>query len=369
MPGNNNELRGNKGEWSEVYALFKLLGDGRLYSADENLNRLKDQFYDIQAVYRYENSKNVRFEIPEHVGNHVHTIKLYVDDQEVNTLSKTEFSDQAQWLLRAIKESRERTFTVKKSVDFLSSLYCYTLKARSDSKSDILMKIYDINTGYTQKVGFSIKSELGSAPSLVNASQATNFLYEVVSDEFRVSESIKIESVNVDFDKVKERVAAIFDRKKHLEFSRVDNRAFSANLRKLDGDLPHILAYALIYYYRDGLTDCKSIVERLEKENPLGFDFEDGYRIKFKRFLEAVALGMVPTTPWTGEDEATGGYIVVTKSGDVLAYHLYRREYFKEYLLNHTKLDTGSTSRNKFGEVYYDNYMPYIKLNLLVRFK
>ena len=30
----------NKGEWSELYAFIKLLKEGRIYAADENVNRL-----------------------------------------------------------------------------------------------------------------------------------------------------------------------------------------------------------------------------------------------------------------------------------------------------------------------------------------
>ena len=33
-------LRGNKGEWSEAYAFIKLLGEGKVYAADENLKRM-----------------------------------------------------------------------------------------------------------------------------------------------------------------------------------------------------------------------------------------------------------------------------------------------------------------------------------------
>ena len=33
------DLTGNKGEWSEVYALLRLLADGRLYPGDASLNR------------------------------------------------------------------------------------------------------------------------------------------------------------------------------------------------------------------------------------------------------------------------------------------------------------------------------------------
>ena len=78
---------------------------------------------------------------------------------------------------------------------------------------------------------------------------------------------------------------------------------------------------------------------------------------------------MKPATVWNGLDEATGGYIVVTRTGDVLAYHIYNRNYFEEYLLKNTKYDTASTSRHAFGEVYTDNGQDFIQLNLQVRFK
>ena len=38
------ELRGNRGEWSELYALLKLLADGRLYCGDASQNRQDDRF-------------------------------------------------------------------------------------------------------------------------------------------------------------------------------------------------------------------------------------------------------------------------------------------------------------------------------------
>ena len=78
---------------------------------------------------------------------------------------------------------------------------------------------------------------------------------------------------------------------------------------------------------------------------------------------------MKHATFWVVLVEATGGYIVVTRDGNVLAYHIYNRNYFEEYLLKNTKYETASTSRHEFGEVYTDNGEDFIKLNLQVRFK
>ena len=45
-------LKGNKGEWSELYTFLKLLADGRLYCGDGNLNRYDDKFYPILEMFR-----------------------------------------------------------------------------------------------------------------------------------------------------------------------------------------------------------------------------------------------------------------------------------------------------------------------------
>ena len=102
-------------------------------------------------------------------------------------------------------------------------------------------------------------------------------------------------------------------------------------------------------FYRDGISCCIDIVNKLEIENPMKYGNVNAYRYKFNKFLTAVALGMKPATIWDGIDEASGGYIIVKKQGDVLAYHIYNRNYFEEYLLKNTKYETASTSRHGFG--------------------
>ncbi|KXA31684.1 hypothetical protein HMPREF3229_00213 [Peptoniphilus harei] len=78
---------------------------------------------------------------------------------------------------------------------------------------------------------------------------------------------------------------------------------------------------------------------------------------------------MKPATIWDGIDEASVGYIIVTKQGDVLAYHIYNRIYFEEYLLNNTKYEIASTLKHDFGKVYSENGEDFIKLNLQIRFR
>ena len=51
-------LTGNKGEWSEIYTLLKLLGEGKVYAGDQNLNKIQDLFYPIIMILRQEKDCN-----------------------------------------------------------------------------------------------------------------------------------------------------------------------------------------------------------------------------------------------------------------------------------------------------------------------
>ena len=84
--------------------------------------------------------------------------------------------------------------------------------------------------------------------------------------------------------------------------------------------------------------------------------------------LTECALGMLPSKPWDGTADATGGYIIVREDGEVLCYHLFNRNEFENYLLLNTKFETASTSRHQFGSIYKENGKYYLKLNLQIRF-
>jgi type II restriction enzyme len=43
-------LKGNKGEWSEIYTLLKLLSEGLLFTGDADLNKIKNLVYPIIKI-------------------------------------------------------------------------------------------------------------------------------------------------------------------------------------------------------------------------------------------------------------------------------------------------------------------------------
>lgn len=59
-----------------------------------------------------------------------------------------------------------------------------------EDTTDISMQIEDIHTNYIRDVGFSIKSEVGNPPTLLNAGQTTNFIYKVTGITLQQAEEI-----------------------------------------------------------------------------------------------------------------------------------------------------------------------------------
>ncbi len=171
-----------------------------------------------------------------------------------------------------------------------------------------------------------------------------------------------------EYTDVRGRINKLMEQRLRLEYHDMDNMTFKNNLVLIDSMMDRIIAETLLYFYRDGITYCRDMIRELEKKNPMRYGNVHAYSYKFKKFLASVALGMRPATNWDGKDEATGGYIIVTNAGNVLAYHIYNRNYFEDYLLQNTKYETASTSRHGFGELYRENGENFIKLNLQVRF-
>lgn len=355
-------ITGNKGEWSEAYVLLRLLAQGRIYAADENLEQIDDMYFPILKILR-EEIKNHKYEYT--VDSQDRKIDIYFNNNLLKSYPQNQFSEEADYLYDKIAEGGNRAFAIEQSEKFLKEICCERLAAPSSDKTDITMQIHDIQTGYSPVCGFSIKSEIGNAPTLINATGATNFIYEVegLSDE-------QIDSINAieTRTKIKDRMDRIFGEATSVKFIKVNSDTFANNLMLIDSRLHEIVAESLVVHYRDGFGKCREVVNILEETNPLGFPASGFYEYKFKELLCCAALGMTPATVWDGHDEANGGYIVVTSSGNVLAYHIYNRDFFKEYLMNNTRYERGSTTRHGFASLYKEDGKTYLKLNLQIRF-
>lgn len=358
-------ITGNKGEWSEIYALFKLLGDKMVYAGDASLNKIADIFYPILSVLRNEQNKSYEYAINGDL------VIITEDGEELLRKNISDFAQKATELLRTIQSS-SGTFSIPKIEQFMSEIHCSKLKAKSQDKTDIRIIIHDLRTGMTPTLGFSIKSQIGNDSTLLNASRATNFCYCISGCSLTDAEIKKINDINT-HQKILDRVKTIISKNGVLEYAGMDDSTFKNNLVLIDSFLPPIIASVLAQCYSTGVYDLKKNTEQVSKSNPMGYDINDNlpyYEHKIKNLLVASALGMVPHTPWNALYDANGGYLVVKDDGDVLCYHFYDRNLFESYLFENTKLETPSSSRNDFGKIFKGNDgRNYIKLNLQIRFK
>src|SRR5699024_4730605 len=278
--------KGNKGEWSELYTFLKLLSEGRLYDADANLERIYDVYYPLIKILRLEKGEELQY---------FYTDEMIILEDEANNSSVkmpvSEFKDKSLLLLEEIKKAKGRSFSIGKIEEFLHAIQYDSLKAASKDKSDIRIVVHDPNTGMRPTLGFSIKSRLGKAPTLLNPGKTTNFIYKIKG---HINDKVMREINNINVrSKIRARMKSIKDKGLSLEFQKPSNEIFNLNLQIIDSRMPDILA-ALLKYFYDGMgPDMKGLLQLIQIENPCNFnDAQDRkfYEYKIKSFMRDVAL-------------------------------------------------------------------------------
>ena len=330
-------MRGNKGEWSELYALLRLLADGKI-KADIN-----DQncWLPVLKIFR-EDVESFKFEFRRSAKDFV---ELYLNGDLVRKIKSADLSTMAEKILGGINRGGDSAFEIDGAAEIMNLLGCKQIKSPANCKADIEVKVHDPFTNFDRICCYSIKSDLGHPPTLFNASQATNFKFKVFGMSDALAE--RINSIDTR-TKIQDRMSKI----ERLTFDSVVNKTFAENLKFIDTQLEKFLGELIKIYYRENISACAQLATILEERDPLKFGVSGLYRHKLKKFFCAVALGLKPAKKWNGIDEANGGYLIVKESGEILAYHLYNRDDFETYLLNNTRLETPSSKRHRFATVY-----------------
>jgi type II restriction enzyme len=357
-------LKGNKGEWSEVYTLLKLIGDKVVYGGDKDLNQIPNLFYPILKILRDDSSGHFNYSINDDI--------VFINGMGIEErVPIQEFHDFASLLLAKIKEAKGASFRVTELEEFLGHIKCTSLRANSTTKEDIRIIIHDQKTGMQPLLGFSIKSQLGGASTLLNAGKTTNFIYKITNTNLSKQRIEEINTIN-SRSKVKDRLAEIIMNNGIIEFDRIEREIFNNNLVLIDSLLPQLMGELLLDFYTSKRSSIKDLTDFIEQENPLHYNVSNQhkfYEYKIKKLMTESALGMMPSKVWSGTYNATGGYLVVKEDGAILSYHIYNRNEFEDYLFNNTKLETPSTSKYDFAKIYEEDGALFIKLNLQIRFK
>lgn len=357
-------ITGNKGEWSEVYTLLKIISDKQLFAGDSNLNKIETLIFPIIKVLRDETNGTFEF-------SYDNDLVIVKNGEKEIRISVLEFHKKAYFLLTKLKEKTNATFSIPEIESFINTFDSHSLKAKSTVKSDIKIVIHDQRAGTNPELGFSIKSQLGGASTLLNAGKTTNFIFKIDNLTITQNQIFEINSIDTR-SKIKDRIEKIAEIGGNLEFQKTESSVFGNNLVLIDSALPKIIAESLHLFFTSTFSSIVELTNQISTKNPLHYNLETNhpfYSYKIKRFLTDIALGMMPSKVWTGEIDATGGYLVVKENGEVLCYHIYNRNEFEDYLFTNTKLETASSTRHEFGKIYEENGQLYFKLNLQIRFK
>lgn len=384
-----SHTKGNKGEWSEVYTMFKLLGDGKLYDGDESYNKISDSFYPILQVIREEllpKQKNeYRYKVEDNCD--AKTIAIYENNELLMNLTSDNFMAASTKLLEDIRNGEGRSFkTSAVNEAFMKKIHCRNIKRGADHKADIVVHLYDARTQRKPILAFSIKSLIGGAPTLLNTSDATLITYSVNGHHFTDEEISEINSITGN-SKLKKRIKAIFEKGATIKYKTFDHDTFLCNLQTIDFGLPIVLAESVLSYFSsERVSSIKDISKKITPLNLLNYkgrNPENFYTEKMVKLLIASALGMYPSKTYSGENEANG-YIVVKEDGELVCYHFYDIEMVKSHLLDNTKFDTPASKKKakmENGSDGADQRKPYcilyrnevgeveIKLNFQIRWK
>ena len=344
-------ITGNKGEWSEIYTLFRLLGEGKIHAGDANLNKL-DLFYPILNIIREEMVRNERKKYEYKPNPDRHIVVIDEDGEEYARISMDKFISESSSLFSAIKENNQRAFAIPGTECFMGEIGCTKLKASSRDKSDIHIVIHDLRTGMTPLLGFSIKSQLGSPSTLLNAAEATNIRYIVVDKQMSDSDLDEINSIENHLPRMK----ALLDKGYKLQYSDIEHNTFKNNLLFIDTCMPEFIAACLICdSMPNSASKISEAVNIVAHDNPFSFSGNNilsFYEHKMKMLLLDAALGMTPSREWNGRYDANGGYIVVRQDGEIVCYHFYNRNDVEDYLYNNTRFERGGRSRHNYGSLY-----------------
>ena len=361
----DKHLRGNIGDLSELYVLGSLLAKGQVEVMDADGNPA-GRFIKILGASRCEATGMVEIERGDDA-----LLSIREDvSQKLYKISDLESDSQS--LLEEMQDPYNKTKgkgvlcpSVGRIID---GLQLDGLKAKSSDKADLYLKIADpFSVEGTRKAGFTVKSYLSGPPSLVNAG-ATIFVYEVDGlspEQDATASSLK----HKDLVRFLTNLPSVT-----VRFLNVEDEVFGDNLAMIDLRFGSVLAAALLSGYRviggqlsrvfNDQLFVASLPSIIGRPNPSRYA-----KNQLRNYLKQSALGMQPSEAWLGDNEVSGGAIIMDNDGAVHCLCLDLDEDFKGFLFDHCKFDTPSGGRHGVGQLSRTaSGSVQLKLSLQIRF-
>lgn len=351
-----NNMGFNKGEWSELYSFLYLLEKPDLVIVDENLQVIESNLFKMIEIILNDNSYQINdskiIKITEN-GLKQEYDKKYISQHNKVLLDK---------ILAHTKA--KGSFEINEIVPLINTLLDGKKpKGSSNVKGDLEANVLDNKFNKIVNLNYNIKSSLGSPATLLNASNNTNFIYEITNINDNLMNQSNAISTRT---KLLDRCNLLNSNNVRISFVKVESDTFDYNLKMIDSNLNNILANILYLSYERNEKDINNLIN-LISNNEDEYNF---YKKKIGDFANSVTFGMRAGEKWNGKNEVNGGIILVTKTGEVYLLDLiYFEDIVNKYLIENIKLDSPSSSRYKMFDIYKENGKYYFKLNLQVRFK
>lgn len=368
----------NKGEWAEFYVMMKLLGEGRLYTANKLLQKNYQSYLDVLKIIRQECETQVLEYIIDE-ANSIVIVKPQDTDAILTTIPISDFNYYAKMLFDGIKDLKDRSVPAPDPVcNFAKAIYVSkpkapavkALKRQFGGKNDIFIEVRDGQTAIVSVMGFSIKSKFGQNPTLFNAGSSSQYLYRLsgCNDAMMKEFNAITKNGGRGWSKCKTYLAG------HgisMEFAHTQNPIYNDNLFLIRESMAKIMAWCVKDRLIDsaGHFEVMETTERMIAANPLEVPGANVYYEKaIKDFLMAGFTGMTAGKKWDGREQVNGGYIVVMDDGDVICYHSNDRESFRDYLYRNTYFEYVSADKYAWSRIIKIEGEYYLPLNVSVRF-
>ncbi|MDO4443828.1 MAG: HpaII family restriction endonuclease [Slackia sp.] len=243
-------------------------------------------------------------------------------------------------------------------------------------KADIVIETRDGRNGMTNRMGFSIKSQFGSAATLFNAGPSAPLLYWVAHcDDALMREFNALRDMRGNRGWFACCQPFLSEHGLRVSFARARNAgSFERNLLFVREGMLEIIAACVYERFIGGAaaSDVAEIVDLVAERNPMRYPpaiASAVYEKAMKDFLYAAFSGMSMTKPWNGVEQVNGGYIVVKPDGDVLCYHANDREEFREYLFRATAFEYVSAKKYGWSIIEKCDGEYLLPVNFSIRFK
>lgn len=330
---------GNKGDWGEAYVFLKLLSDNVLHNADRNGNKIDNEYSIVSSILRQEQKDKLEYCIG------TGTVVIFRNDEEdkFQMIRRSAIKRHANSMRDRMKTQKGRSFSLPDIQAFLEKLGWKTLKAKSSSKADTQAIVRDGGIGAMTLRKYSIKSLMGAKPSLISGSRQTYIDYTVKGLTQSMADRV-LAVKSTGRKKIVDRaraLAAVCEENDLLIIPKVRSKTYETNMFRCYWKAPEVIAASMFCSY---LQEGKHMVDTIANMRKcklfnLSVADDDDYENSLRKYLWNSAFGMMPGTLWNGRASADG-YLIITKTGELITYPVSRVTDFEEYLLTHTYWDS-----------------------------